>query len=66
MRWLRRVASASGWLAKSFVSVIGLREVFALAGLGMIFHGLWSIDQSAAFIVVGVALFALGIKRSFG
>lgn len=42
---------------------INLRDVFAFGGLGMVGHGIAMVSPSAAWIVVGVAVFWLGVRR---
>lgn len=42
---------------------IELRDAFVFGGLGLAVHGIAELNGPAAWIVCGVVLFALGIKR---
>lgn len=45
---------------QKLVTVIDLRDAFVFGGLALVGYGLYAIHPSAAFIVVGAALFWMG------
>ena len=45
------------------VAAIDLRDVITFSGLGAIFFGLAQMYLPAAWVVMGVALFWLGVRR---
>lgn len=49
--------------AQQVLAAIDLRDVFTFSGLGAIFFGLSQIYSPVAWVVVGIALFWLGVRR---
>jgi hypothetical protein len=42
---------------------VDARDVFVFGGLGMVFAGLWEVYPPLAWVVVGSAIFLLGVRR---
>jgi hypothetical protein len=59
MERLRRLARGLAMLARSF----DLRDAFVFGGLGCAVYGVAGYSVPAAWIVAGVVLFALGVKK---
>jgi len=47
-------------IAKAF----DLQDLFVFGGLGCVGYGIWQVYPPAAWVVVGVALFWLGVRSS--
>lgn len=45
------------------VKFFDLRDAFVFSGMGAVYYGLFQIYPPAAWIVLGVALFWLGVKQ---
>jgi len=58
-RFLGIVTRARGALARA----LELRDIFVFGGLGAITYGVAQIHEPSAWIVVGAALFVLGLRR---
>jgi hypothetical protein len=59
MERLRRLVRGLALLARS----IDLRDAFVFGGLGCAVYGVAGFSVPAAWIVAGVVLFALGVKK---
>lgn len=49
---------------KAALAEVELRDCFVFGGLGAVVYGVAQINQPAAWIVGGAALFWLGIRRN--
>lgn len=50
-------------LVRAAYAIIDLRDVFAFGGLGSIFYGVYQFSAPAAFTIIGIAVFWLGVRR---
>ena len=47
----------------AIAKTIALRDVFVFGGLGMVFYGLRSIYEPAAWAFCGLIIFLIGMRR---
>ena len=49
-------------VCKRLHSAFDVRDVFVFGGIGLAGYGIWIVSPPAAFVVVGLAFFWLGIR----
>ena len=50
-------------LLRTLAAVVDLRDMVVFSGLAFVFYGLVQVYPPAAWVVVGAALFLLGVRK---